>query len=261
MTDRSNPAEVHPAGREALQRQLRRQSLWLKDSLQWLLRTKVLPEYVRTGAQPRALDVGCGPGYTMRLFRHDLVVSGVDIDPDMVRVCRSSGLVAEVASAYNLPFDDGSFDVVYCTFLMLWLDDPVKAIREMARVSRAHVLYLAEPDLGSRIDHPQELAGLRAHLIKGMRSRGGDPLIGRKLRELLLRGGLRVEIGAHGGVWSLERLGQEFEDEWRYVEEITADPSEEDLEGLRKAWRTALDEGTLFQYSPIFYALGRKPAR
>jgi ubiquinone/menaquinone biosynthesis C-methylase UbiE len=38
------------------------------------------------------------------------------------------------ADAYRLPFEDGQFDLVWCAQSMISLNDPVAAIREMARV-------------------------------------------------------------------------------------------------------------------------------
>ena len=136
-------------------RQLRRQSIWLRDSLQWILREKVLDGRGRS----TALDVGCGPGFVMELMGDQADVRGVDIDADMVRACRARGLLADEGSVYDLPFRDESFDIVYCTFLFLWLEDPSSALAEMTRVSRRHVLCLAEPDFGARIDYPEALGG------------------------------------------------------------------------------------------------------
>jgi len=242
-----------PRGK-TLKRQLRRQSLWLRDSYIWLLKTKVIKE--RSGMS--ALDVGCGPGFVMEALKGQFAVAGIDVDDDMVRTCRSRGLDVQKASAYRLPYRDNAFDVVYCTFLLLWLKGPSRALEEMARVSRSHVLCLAEPDLGARIDHPESLADLGRLLVEGMRAQRGDPFIGRKLRELCEPCGLVVEVGVHPGVWDIQRLREEYDDEWRYVESTASTATKDELRELRHAWREALSRGSLFQYNPIFYALGRK---
>lgn len=239
-------------------RQLRRQSIWLRDSLQWILREKVLDGRGRS----TALDVGCGPGFVMELMGDQADVRGVDIDADMVRACRARGLLADEGSVYDLPFRDESFDIVYCTFLFLWLEDPSSALAEMTRVSRRHVLCLAEPDFGARIDYPEALEPIRDLIVDGIRDQGGDATIGRKLRSLFRGSGLSVEVGIHPGIWSLERLGREFEDEWKFVEAASPDKRRAELEALKSSWQRALGEGSLFQFNPIFYALGsRAPAR
>ena len=238
--------------RSGLQRQLRRQSLWLKESWHYILRTRVLPG----ASRPNALEVGCGPGYVMEALAPLLDIEGVDIDPDMVAMGAARGLPVRPGAAERLPFDNASFDVVYCSFLMLWLRDPARAINEMKRVSRRWVLCLAEPDYGARLDHPAALGGLRQLLAEGIVRQGGDPFIGRKLREVFRKCALESEIGVHPGVWDIRRLREEFEDEWRLVEEFAGEGAA--LQGYWESWKAGLESGTLFQFNPVFYALARK---
>jgi SAM-dependent methyltransferase len=223
----------------------------------WLICTRVLPELEGEG-RAEALDVGCGPGYVMEVVREELAVKGIDLDTDMVSACTSRGLDVAQGSAYDLPYEDGSFDVVYCTFLMMWLDDPRRAISEMTRVSRRFVLCLAEPDMGARIDHPEELAEVRDLIISGFRSRGADPLMGRKLREVYRWTGLPAEVGVHGGVWDIDRSRKEFPDEWDYLIREVDDVAPDRLARIKRAWEGALEMGTFLSYNPIFYAIGRK---
>jgi len=248
---------VDVPGSDSAQRQLRRQAQWLKESWLWLLRTRVLADLQGDG-RLTALDVGCGPGFVMEELAGELRVSGVDLDSDMVSSCTARGLDVREASAYDLPHRDGSFDVVYCTFLMMWLDDPGRALHEMARVSRRWVLCLAEPDFGARIDHPEELTVIRDLVVEGFRSRGADPMMGRKLRELFLWEGMGAEIGVHPGVWDVQRLRQEFADEWTYVENAGRGKDPARMRELRDAWERALEMGTALSFNPVFYALGSK---
>ncbi|NIS12195.1 MAG: class I SAM-dependent methyltransferase, partial [Thermoplasmata archaeon] len=210
------------------------------------------------GARPSALDVGCGPGYIMEELSPRLNITGLDLHPDMVSACKARGLEAREGSAYSLPYGDGSFDVVYCTFLMMWLEDPDLAMAEMARVSRGWVLCLAEPDFGARIDHPEALTDVRHMVVAGFQARNADPFMGRKLRELYVRGGMTAEVGFHPGVWDVERLREEFHDEWGYLEKAAPDADPERMERIRSAWEEALAAGTAFSYNPIFWAIGRK---
>ena len=90
------------------------------------------------------LDVGCGDGSLAqdlaartgaRLFATDLAWKRV------VRARqRVSGLRATQTSIYELPYRDGSFQLVTCTDLLEHLDDPERAMRELVRVSARHVL-------------------------------------------------------------------------------------------------------------------------
>ncbi len=241
-------------GKRAMKRQLRRQSIWLGESLRWIIGEKVLAGENR----PRALDVGSGPGFVADSLGDLLDVTCLDIDPDMLKACQARGFRSLRGSALDLPFGDGAFDVVYSTFLLLWLEDPDSAVREMSRVSRSHVLCLAEPDYGARIDWPQGLEPVRGLIIDGVRAQGGDPYIGRKLRDLFRRNGLSVRIGVHSGVWSIDRLRQEQRDEWEFVRSLATDLPEDELDLIDSRWRRALRDGSLLQFNPIFYALGVK---
>jgi len=248
-----------PATDSELDRQLGRQSTWLKDSWLWLLRTRIGIDAVSSFPKPSALDVGCGPGYVIQALSSCMNVTGLDINPDMVRACRAKGLDAIQGPGESLPFDNESFDVVYCSFLLLWVRNPVRIVSEMKRVSRQWVLCLAEPDYGARISYPNEIAVLDRLLMEGIEAEGGDPLIGRKLRSVFAACELHVEVGIHPGIWDIQRLRAETDDEWRQIE-LTVDPRTDPrvLDSARRAWKMALDNGDLFQFNPVLWAIGKK---
>jgi SAM-dependent methyltransferase len=99
-------------------------------------------------ALPRSasvLEVGAGNGvFTRQLLRHfDRVVS-TDIAWNMLaRNCPDASRMR--ASAYELPFRDGSFDLVFCANLLHHVADPLRVAREMARVAGRHVAF-CEPN-------------------------------------------------------------------------------------------------------------------
>jgi len=242
-----------------LDMQLKRQSIWLKESWMWLLEKKVLSKEGKSTAGLKALDVGCGTGLVMEILGEVLDVKGLDIDPGMVEEARKRGFDVSQADALNLPYEDSSFDIVYCSFLLLWVRDPVKAVSEMRRVSRRWVLALAEPDFGARIDYPENLAKLTQLIIQGIREDGGDPTIGRKLRSVFGACGLKADIGVHPGIWDLDKLYAETMDEWRWIDmTVNVGGRGEDLSVLRAAWQDALKKGSLFQFNPFFYAFAKK---
>jgi len=113
------------------------------------------------------LDVGCGPGtITAGLARRAGRVIGVDMSAEMVE--RSSDLAAreglanagfEVASAYDLPFGGGAFDVVYAHQLLQHLADPVAALREFRRLLRpGGLVAVRDSDYATMVHAPVERA-------------------------------------------------------------------------------------------------------
>lgn len=92
------------------------------------------------------LDVGCGPGTVTvdlaeRLTQGSVV--GVDASDDVLESARgladahgTKNISFEHANAYELPFEDDTFDVVFAHQLLQHLSDPVAALREMKRVAR-----------------------------------------------------------------------------------------------------------------------------
>jgi SAM-dependent methyltransferase len=85
--------------------------------------------------QPRILDVGCGTGANLQMLAQFGSAEGVDVSADALEFCRSRGL-AEVrqGAAENLPFPDGSFDMVTGLDVVEHLDDDIAGLREMRRV-------------------------------------------------------------------------------------------------------------------------------
>ncbi len=248
-----------PAPSSTTVEQLLRQRSWLGESWTWLLQSKV---FVGRGAlerSPTALDIGCGPGLVMELLSPYLDVQGVDIDADAVMASNARGQRAQVGRAEELPFEDGSFDIVYCSFLLLWTPDPVKVVREMTRVSRDWVICLAEPDHGGRISYPPSLGSVDELFIKGLRKQGADPEMGRKLQSVFMRCGLLPEAGVHAGMWNVERMRAETENEWRSLAPVCEEvASGRALSKAKSAWDDTAKNGSLVQYTPMFYALARK---
>jgi SAM-dependent methyltransferase len=89
-----------------------------------------------------ALDVGCGTGaLATRLAGVGYEMVGVDPSEGMLEVLRerTPGIRAVRGSGTALPFEDESFDLVYCVAVMHHIADPEgvrRTLSEMVRVAR-----------------------------------------------------------------------------------------------------------------------------
>lgn len=87
----------------------------------------------------RVLDLGCGEGRLSRdLKRLGFEVVGIDASPTLIRYAREADPQGDyrVASATELPFDGGWFELVVAFNTLMDLDDMFTAVREVWRVSR-----------------------------------------------------------------------------------------------------------------------------
>jgi SAM-dependent methyltransferase len=136
----------------------------------------------------RALEIGAGTGYfSLNLLRAGVVGEAVatDISPGMLRRLTESadelGLDVETAAceAAELPFDDGSFDLVFGHAVLHHLPDLSAAFREFARVLRpgGAVAFCGEPSYyGDRIAAwPKRGANAVAPLWRALMRAGPRP--------------------------------------------------------------------------------------
>jgi pseudaminic acid biosynthesis-associated methylase len=98
-------------------------------------------------AATSALEIGCNVGGNLRWLAELLGaenVAGVDVNERALAVVRSQlpGVDARVASARELPFADGSFDLVFTTGVLIHQspDELPRVMDEIVRCSRRYVL-------------------------------------------------------------------------------------------------------------------------
>lgn len=100
----------------------------------------------------RALDVGAGDGYlTARLAERCDSVTGLEYERAGVAAAKEmlAGIPnasVEHGSAYEIPFEDNSFDVITMADVIEHLENPEAAVAEIARVAApASVTYVTTP--------------------------------------------------------------------------------------------------------------------
>jgi ubiquinone/menaquinone biosynthesis C-methylase UbiE len=110
-----------------------------------LMWARDLVDLVPPATGERALDVACGTGAVTRLLAERVAPAGravgFDIDAAMLAVARTVVTNPTVAwvkgEALRLPFDDGVFDLVFCQQGLQFVQDRLRALREMRRVMRS----------------------------------------------------------------------------------------------------------------------------
>ncbi|MFP4568179.1 MAG: class I SAM-dependent methyltransferase [Candidatus Woesearchaeota archaeon] len=89
------------------------------------------------------LDVGSGPGvYCNEFFKRGFSVEGVDYSPAVINKAKLlfPKITFKVGSAYNLDYENNSFDLVTCIGVLQCVLEPEKIISELARVSKKYIL-------------------------------------------------------------------------------------------------------------------------
>ena len=182
------------------------------------------------GGYERALEIGAGTGYfSLNLLRAGVVGEAVatDISPGMLAKLRRSaeelGVSVETAAceAADLPFEDGSFDLVFGHAVLHHLPDLADGFREFRRVLRPGgvVAFCGEPSYyGDR--------------IAAWPKRGANALA--PLWRTLMRAGPRPSDGNGNGGWSEEdRLEQVVDVHAFTPAELAGHAERAGLEGVR----------------------------
>lgn len=126
---------------------------WEPENVLYLLKTSVNP--VRVGYAKRkifdelhidskgkkALDVGCGGGILAEeIARMGFETTGIDPSEPSLNIARNHAIVSgldikyEKGSGEALPYDDASYDVVFCCDVLEHVRDLPKVISEISRV-------------------------------------------------------------------------------------------------------------------------------
>jgi ubiquinone/menaquinone biosynthesis C-methylase UbiE len=107
--------------------------------------------WICSRASGDTLEVAIGTGLNLPHYGDDVRLTGVEWSPGMIEQARRRAdalartIDLRVGDAQALPFADGSFDTVVCTFSLCAIPDDALAVREMARVLRpGGVLLLAD---------------------------------------------------------------------------------------------------------------------
>jgi ubiquinone/menaquinone biosynthesis C-methylase UbiE len=188
-----------------------------QDRLRLLNRLTNRPfiEYLNIERPCKVLDVGCGLGILANEIAElysNCEIFGVEYSKDQLHQADQSknNIHFQQGDAHALPFEDSTFDVVYCRYLLEHVKNPVQVLKEMHRVVKPTgqvftqenniEITVYDPDCPKWNDIWQRFIDLQTQL-------GGDGLIGKKLYRLMKEAGFnQVELSIAPQVHGYENV-------------------------------------------------------
>jgi ubiquinone/menaquinone biosynthesis C-methylase UbiE len=250
-----------------------------RQSEELLPASAALLDKVGIGPGQAAIDLGCGPAGIIELLAQRVSpggrVMGVDADPIHVAMARQLAArrgLANVqiveADARHTGLPAGSFDLVHARTLLATVPRPADVLAEMIRLTRpGGWIASLEPDCEHSLCYPAHPAYSRMHEIfrAAFTRNGADLLIGRRLTELYLAGGLEdIGVDARAGVYrAADSRRTVLADLVRSLHPFILQlglASQTELDRIDQAVRQHLDHpGTIVVPHLSFLAWGRKP--
>ena len=149
------------------------------------------------------LDAGCGTGAITRRFAQIVkpaTVTAVDFDPVFLEGAKAiaadegiKNVSFESGDIDNLEYQDEMFDLAYCRLVLMHVQDTVKTVEELKRVTKkGGKVVVSDQDDGGMIVYPvmPKLTELWNRYGQWGETQRMDRYIGRKLYSILLQAGL-----------------------------------------------------------------------
>jgi 2-polyprenyl-3-methyl-5-hydroxy-6-metoxy-1,4-benzoquinol methylase len=155
------------------------------------------PYFARTycKAGGRILDVGCGTGAALEIFRNlGLSVTGIELGDEDYAICIQKGLPVERVDMHEMTFPDASFDAIWCRHTLEHSFMPFFLLAEFNRMLPVGgVIYIEVPTFGTDAHHednPNHYACMTPAVL--------EKLLGRAHFEVLEHDALTFEVGRGG---------------------------------------------------------------
>ncbi len=154
-------------------------------------------------AHGRVLELGIGTGLNLAYYPPGVELTGIDISPHMLDRARQRAArlgvtaVLEVADIEALPYPDASFDTVTATCVFCSVDDPVRGLREAARVVRPDGQVL----LYEHVRPHNPVLGKLTDLVSPLTRRLFGPELNRPTERNVEAAGLKLAEVRRQGIW------------------------------------------------------------
>ncbi len=277
MTARKNPGISARAFKVRYLRRSREIYRRLIQTRPWV--SQFYKSFLKLRPGIRIVEVGCGTGdltrYLAELVGAECSIVGVDMRTASLKTAaaetKKAGLSGKISYrkgyADDIPVEEGYADLTCCRTLLMHLTEPLKAVKEMIRVTRKGGTVAAIERSGMHSFYDPANEGLirlgekmYAAYLNGVRKlEGKDFAIGEKLPTLFVEAGLKqVRAEAQADAWlncDARRRPDDVKDELRFDYEMFRERRSLDRKIL-KAGGASISEVT--RYFRLYEARMRK---
>lgn len=230
------------------------QATWTRQTRDFIIQQISLAEHANI------LEVGCGTLAVLNEFNESgHQTFGLDIDFDIIKFSKTPLKTTNLINAdgIQIPIKKGTFDLCFCHYLLLWLEDPVSLLKEMSRVTKNNgwICCFAEPDYLARIDFPLPLEQLGQSQNESLALQGVNLSCGRNISNWLQQANFSNIhwgiIGSHQKV----SMNNTANSEWQTIQrDIGKVSTLAEIHKYKEFERNAQFQGSRINFIPTFYA-------
>lgn len=154
----------------------------------------------------KILDLGCGPGYTsldlLGYTGHQADLTSVDISENFLaylkKQAQQKGFQVQTHRSFieELELPEKSFDAAFCRWLMIFVQNPEKAIQQIQKHLKPGAEFVIQEyvsyDSMDLVPNYKSMKPVVEAIFKSWKDQGGDPNRGKYLPEILEKTGFKV---------------------------------------------------------------------
>ena len=237
----------------------KQQASWTRETRNFIIYQISLP------SQANILEVGCGSSAVLDEFTESgQNTVGVDIDFQILKYSIQNSSKASLINGdgLSLPLKNDFFDICFCHYLLLWIDNPVRILTEMSRVTKKNgwICCFAEPDYLSRIDYPSPLDKLGQMQNASLSTQGVNLSTGRTVANWLIQSEFtNIHWGIFGSHQKVKNNSTNTASEWEIIQrDLEVLYPEEEILKYKEIEYNTQTQGIRILFIPTFYAYAQK---